>query len=66
MQELRIHLIQYMHITQTVFILTDIWDPVKFCESEADLKSHMHHGLKIIPGLVTKNYLIPLDIPFEP
>ena len=66
MRELRTHLIQYILITQTVFILTDIWDPVKFCESEADLKSHMHNGLKIIPGLATENFLIPLDIPFEP
>ena len=66
MRELRAHLIQCMHSTQTVFILTDIWDPVKFRESEADLKSHMRHGLKIIPGLVTKNCLIPLDVPFEP
>ena len=66
MRELRTHLIQYILITQTVFILTDIWDAVKFCESEADLKSHMHNGLKIIPGLATENCLIPLDIPFEP
>ena len=65
-RELRAHLIQCMHSTQTVFILTDVWDPVKFRESEADLKSHMRRGLKIIPGLVTKNSLIPIDIPFEP
>jgi hypothetical protein len=65
MREVRAHLIQCMHHTEVVFILTDVWDPVKFRESEADLRAHLRRGVKLIPGLVNEGRLIPLGLPFD-
>ena len=65
MREVRAHLIQCMHSTEVVFILTDVWDPVKFRESEADLRAHIRRGVKLIPGLVNDGRLIPLGLPFD-
>jgi hypothetical protein len=65
MREVRAHLIQCMHHTEVVFILTDVWDPVKFRESEADLRAHIRRGVKLIPGLVNEGHLIPLGLPFD-
>ena len=65
MREVRAHLIQCMHSTEVVFILTDVWDPVKFRESKADLRAHIGRGVKLIPGLVNEGRLIPLALPFD-
>ena len=65
MREVRAHLIQCMHSTEVVFILTDVWDPVKFRESKADLRAHIGRGVKLIPGLVNEGRLIPLAHPFD-
>ena len=65
MREVRAHLIQCMHHTEVVFILTDVWDPVKFRESKADLRAHIGRGVKLIPGLVNEGRLIPLALPFD-
>ena len=65
MREVRAHLIQCIHHTEVVFILTDVWDPVKFRESEADLRAHIRRGVKLIPGLVNEGRLIPLGLPFD-
>jgi hypothetical protein len=48
-----------------VFIITDVWDPQKFRESEADLKSHIRKGVKFVPGLIAGDRLIPLPLPFH-
>ena len=65
MRDLRSHLIECSHSTEVVVILTDVWDPLKFRESEADLKSHIRKGVKFVPGLIAGDRLIPLPLPFH-
>ena len=65
MRDLRSHLIECSHSTELVLIITDVWDPQKFRESEADLKSHIRKGVKFVPGLIAGDRLIPLPLPFH-
>ena len=63
MRQVRTHLITCPR-TQVVIVLTDTWDPYRFRESRADLVAHMKKGTKIIMGLISKDQIRAMPLPF--
>ena len=63
MRQVRTHLITCPY-TQVVLVLTDTWDPIRFKESRADLEAHMKKGTKIIMGLMSKDQIRAMPLPF--
>ena len=63
MRQVRTHLITCPR-TQVVIVLTDTWDPYRFRESRADLIAHMKNGTKIIIGLISKDQIRAMPLPF--
>ena len=49
--------------TQVVIVLTDTWDPYRFKE-QGDLIAHMKNGTKIIIGLISKDQIRAMPLPF--
>ena len=63
MRQVRSHLINCEY-TKVVLLLTDSWDKERFRESQADLEAHMKRGTKIVAGLISKDQIRAMPLPF--
>ena len=65
MRQVRKHLIACSGITEIVIILTNVWDPAIFTESEMDIKSHMQQGKKFVFVLINGKQVQPMMNPYH-
>ena len=63
MRQVRSHLINCEY-TKVVLLLTDSWDKERFRESQADLEAHIRRGTKIVAGLISKDQIRAMPLPF--
>ena len=63
MRQVRSHLINCEY-TKFVLLLTDNWDREKFRESQADLEAHIKRGTKIVAGLISRDQIRAMPLPF--
>lgn len=64
LRKVREHLIRCVHVTKTVILVMDDWNPNAFTESCGDLAAHRKNGTIFVPLLINGNQLVPMMPPF--